>query len=81
MQRATQSRIARRLGIASAAVILICAVVLIADHLVALARAASEKSRVDELVEQIKTDATIAESLHGEREQASPMRGTLHRVS
>jgi NADH:ubiquinone oxidoreductase subunit E len=69
MQRATQSRIARRLGIASAAVILICAVVLIADHLVAMARADSEKSRVDELVEQIKTDATIAESLHGEREQ------------
>jgi len=58
-----------RLGMAAGLVILVCIVWLIADHVAAVRRAPGEKERVEELHEQVKTDAGIAEALHQERER------------
>jgi len=69
MQQEIQTRTAARLGIASAVVILGCAIVLIGDYAIGLSRAPAEKSHVDELVEGVKTDAAVATTLHDERER------------
>jgi NADH:ubiquinone oxidoreductase subunit E len=53
----------------SAVVVLVCAGVLIADHAVALGRAPEDKTRVDELVAGVKSDAAVAEPLHAERDR------------
>jgi len=69
MQQVMQTKTAARLGIASALVILGCAIVLTGDYAIGLSRAPAEKSYVDELVEAVKTDAEVAATLHDERER------------
>ena len=69
MTREGQTRIARRLTVASAMVILVCLTVLLADYVVAARRAPDEKLVVDELVAQVKENAGAATPLHEERER------------
>jgi NADH:ubiquinone oxidoreductase subunit E len=69
MDQNRQTRIVLRLGTAAGLVILVCVIWLIADYVVALRRAPGEKSLVEEMHEQVKTDAGIAETLHQERER------------
>jgi NADH:ubiquinone oxidoreductase subunit E len=64
-----QRETALGLGLLSALVLLVCMVLLIADHVVAVRRVPGEKMRVEELEEQVKTDATIAMPLHAERDR------------
>jgi NADH:ubiquinone oxidoreductase subunit E len=53
----------------AAAVVAIGMLFLVVDWGIAMSRAPSEKARVDELREQVATDAAIAEALHEERER------------
>jgi NADH:ubiquinone oxidoreductase subunit E len=79
-----QTKIARRLGIVSALVALVCASALIADHVVAVRHAPSDKVLVESLEEQVKTEPGIATSLHEERERqtvASLARKARRRVA
>jgi NADH:ubiquinone oxidoreductase subunit E len=69
MRRERQNRIALGMTVTSAVVVLVCAVVLIADHAVALGRAPGDKARVDELVAGVKNDPAVAEPLHEERDR------------
>ena len=64
-----QMRIARRVAVGSAAVVLVCTTLLIADHAVALWLAPGETARVEELEGQTKGDAAIATPLHDERKR------------
>jgi NADH:ubiquinone oxidoreductase subunit E len=69
MELGRQTRIVRRLGTVAGLVVLVCTVWLIVDYAVTVSRAPGEKSRVEELHEQVKTDAGAAETLHQERER------------
>jgi NADH:ubiquinone oxidoreductase subunit E len=64
-----QMRVARRLAVASGAVVLVCTTALIVDHGVAAWRAPTEKSRVVELEGQTKGDPEVAATLHDERKE------------
>ena len=64
-----QLRMARGLGTVSVLVALVALVGLLADHVVALRRAPAERSRVQGLEEEVKTDARKASALHDERKQ------------
>ncbi len=64
-----QMRTARRVAIGSAALVLVCTTILIADHAMALWRAPGETARVEELEGQTKGDAAIAAPLHDERKR------------
>jgi NADH:ubiquinone oxidoreductase subunit E len=73
----------RRVAVGSAVAALVCASALLADHAVAAWRATSEKTRVERLEAQAKTDAATASPLHDERKQqtdASLARETRGRV-
>jgi NADH:ubiquinone oxidoreductase subunit E len=77
IERERKTRIALGLGVASGLTVLVCTFVLITDHVVAARSAPAEKDRVERLAEQVKTDPTVAEVLHKEREiqtQASLVR-------
>jgi len=68
---------------ASASLVALCALVMITGWVVDLVRAPDDKARIDALVEQVKTDAPIAEELHAERERqtdASLARKRLNRA-
>jgi NADH:ubiquinone oxidoreductase subunit E len=69
MSRDRQRKVSLRLSLASAFVILVGAGLLIGDHVATTLRAPSEKSRVEGLVEQVKTEPEVAELLHDERER------------
>jgi len=60
---------ARRVAIGSALVALVCTGALVADHAVAVWRARAEKSRIERLEAQAKTEAAIAAPLHDERKR------------
>jgi NADH:ubiquinone oxidoreductase subunit E len=62
-------RIARRLGVASGAVALVCVALLIVDYAGSVRRAPDEKQKVETLQEQAKLDATVAAGLHDERDR------------
>jgi NADH:ubiquinone oxidoreductase subunit E len=64
-----QMRVARRLAVASGAVVLVCTTALIVDHAIATWRAPAVKSRVTELEGQTKGDPEVAVTLHDERKQ------------
>jgi NADH:ubiquinone oxidoreductase subunit E len=64
-----QTRIAFRLSLAAGILVVVCAVLLIADHAIARGRAPGEDSRIAELEEQVKIDAEIATRLHDERDR------------
>jgi NADH:ubiquinone oxidoreductase subunit E len=63
------ARLARRLGAASALVAFVSVGALVADHFVAVRRAPAEKSRVQALEAQVKTQAGMAAALHEERQR------------
>jgi NADH:ubiquinone oxidoreductase subunit E len=69
MDRDRHTRISLRLGMVAGLAALVCVIFLIADYVTVVRRAPDEKSRVDELHEQVKTDAAVAETLHQERER------------
>ena len=74
----------RRLGVVAALLGLGCVMLLLVDYGIALVRAPGEKSRVEELVKQVKTDPEAAVELHEERERqtlASMARETRSRVA
>jgi len=58
----------RRLGIVAAVVGLVCTGLLIGDHLIDVRREAADKVRFEQLEEEVKTDAVMAEVLHEARE-------------
>ena len=57
------------LGLVSGVIALVCTVVLIGDHVLALRRATAEQDLITELEKQVKTDATIASRLEEERKR------------
>jgi NADH:ubiquinone oxidoreductase subunit E len=63
------SALAHRVAVGSAVAVLVCTSALVADHAVAAWRAAAEKSRIERLEGQAKTDAAIAAPLHDERKR------------
>jgi NADH:ubiquinone oxidoreductase subunit E len=69
MTSGAQLRVAKRLGAASALVALAAVAVLVADHVVAVRRAPTEKSRIEGLEEEARTDARMASTLHEERKR------------
>jgi len=69
MERDKQLRNARRLGIVSGVVIVVCLFLLIGEHLLTLTAEPGNKRVVDELVTQVKTDAEAAQLLHDERDR------------
>lgn len=70
-------RLARRLTIASAVLVVVCISILVVDHLVAAARAPVEVGRVDAYIDRVATDAAAAEPLHTERDRQTEV--TLRR--
>jgi len=64
-----QAKIARRLVVLSAVLALGCGLLLIVDLAVASLRAPADASRIEEFVEQTKTDPEAATKLHDERER------------
>jgi len=68
MKPAKRMKIAFRLGLATGIVVVACALLLIADHVIVVSRASGEDRRIEELEKQVKTDAEIATPLHEERE-------------
>ena len=64
---------ARRVAIGSALVALVCTGALVADHAVAVWRARAEKSRIERLEAQAKTEAAIAAPLHDERKRQTDL--------
>jgi NADH:ubiquinone oxidoreductase subunit E len=69
MTRGEQLKLARRVGAASALLVLLSTIALVADHVVARRRAPAEQARVQGLEESVKTDATASAALHEERKQ------------
>lgn len=69
MNRLLDLRAARRLGMASAALAFSCTAALVADHVVARARAADETRRVAVLEASVKADAAASAALHEERKR------------
>lgn len=69
MSQERQRKISLRLSLASAIVILVGAGLLIGEQVAATLRAPSEKSHVEGLVEQVKTEPEVAKRLHDERER------------
>jgi len=67
--REAQLVVSRRLGVASAVVVLVATLGLAADHAASLWRGPGEKGRVGRLEEAVKEDARTAAALHGERKQ------------
>jgi NADH:ubiquinone oxidoreductase subunit E len=65
--------------LATGIVVVACAVLLIADHVIAVSRTPAQDSRIEGLEDQVKTDAKIATRLHEERERRTE--GTLGRQS
>jgi NADH:ubiquinone oxidoreductase subunit E len=63
-----QMKIALRVGTVAASVVLVCTVVLVADHVLTIRRTPADDSRIEGLEEQVKIDAAIAEQLHAERD-------------
>ena len=57
------------LGLVSGLIALVCTVVLIGDHVLALRRATAEQDLITELEKQVKTDAAIASRLEEERKR------------
>ena len=66
---AEQLKTARRVALASGAVVILCATVLIGDYAVGAWRGAGQTARIVELEEQTGTDAEVAARLHEERKQ------------
>ena len=64
-----QVKAARRAVIVSAAVVLACATVLIADYAVGVWRNAGQTARIVELEERTGADAEVAAELHEERKR------------
>ena len=73
-QQPRQMTIARRLSVASGAIVLGCIALLVGDYLIAVVRAPGEAERVKELEAQVKSDAGVAEPLHDERERQTNAR-------
>lgn len=69
LEPSRKMKIARGVVIVSGLVALACTIVMIADWVVAVGRAPSEKSTIETLESQTKTDAATAEALHAERER------------
>lgn len=63
------SRRTLRLSIGAAALCSLCVTLLITDYGVMVAQSRADTIRVDALREQVKSDASIAAALHGERER------------
>jgi NADH:ubiquinone oxidoreductase subunit E len=83
MERESQTKLAFRVGVLSALVAILCTILLIADWAIAVRLAPEDKTRVESLEEQVKTDSAVAEQLHGERERQtddSLSRKRLHRT-
>jgi NADH:ubiquinone oxidoreductase subunit E len=62
-------KVAGRLAVASAALVVLLAGYLIADYAVAAVRAAAENERIESLEAGAKTEAAMAGELHAERER------------
>ena len=62
-QQPRQMTIARRLSVASGAIVLGCIALLVGDYLIAVVRAPGEAERVKELEAQVKSDAGVADPL------------------
>lgn len=77
--RSRRMKIAFRMGLATGIVVVACAVLLIADHVIVLSRTPAQERRIEALEEQVKIDAEIATRLHEERERWTE--GTLDRKS
>jgi NADH:ubiquinone oxidoreductase subunit E len=76
-----EARTARRVAAAAALVAALCAVSLVADHVVAVRRAPAGRARVLELEGSVKMDAKLAAALHDERKrQTDSSRGREARV-
>ena len=60
MAAAGRQKLVSRLAAVSGAIGLVCVLILTGDYLLSVIRAGEDNRRVDALVEQIKTDATIA---------------------
>lgn len=69
MTKARQRSIATAVGLVFALLVLVCTVVLIADHVIALRRQAVEKIRVEKLEEEASTNVAAAALLHDERQR------------
>lgn len=69
MERDQQLSRAKRLGIVSGAMIVLCLVLLIGDYVLAVMAEPGNKRVVDEYVTQVKTDPEAAQLLHDERDQ------------
>ena len=67
--RSRRMKIAFRIGLATGIVVVACAVLLIADHVIVLSRTPAQERRIEALEEQVKIDAEIATRLHEERER------------
>jgi NADH:ubiquinone oxidoreductase subunit E len=66
-------KVARRIAVGSAVVAFACATALVADHAVAVSRAPAQKSRIEGLEEQTRTDAAMAAPLHDERKRQTDL--------
>jgi len=64
---------ARRVAVGSAVAALVCTSALVADHAVAAWRAPAEKSRIERLEAQAKTEAALATPLHDERKRQTDL--------
>ena len=69
LEPSRKMKIVRGVVIVSGMVALACTIVMIADWVVAVGRAASEKSTIETLEAQTKIEAATAEQLHTERER------------
>ena len=69
MERDKQLKNARRLGIVSAAVVVVCLVLLVGEYVLTLTAEPGNKRVVDEYITQVKTDHEAAQLLHDERDR------------
>jgi NADH:ubiquinone oxidoreductase subunit E len=69
MARDRQLRNAKRLGIVSGVVVVLCLFLLIGEYVLTLTAEPGNKRVVDEYVTQVKTDAEAAQLLHDERDR------------
>jgi NADH:ubiquinone oxidoreductase subunit E len=74
-----QRKIALRLGLLSALVMIACTAWLVAEYAVTARREATGKSLVESLQERVKAEYQVAEELHGERDRLTE--GSLSRES
>jgi NADH:ubiquinone oxidoreductase subunit E len=73
MTSGKQMKIARRVALASALAAFAAVGLLVADHVTAVRRAPAGEGRVRQLEEEVKTDAGVASTLHGERKQQTDL--------